>query len=109
MRRLTEQILGRNGYVVTQAGSAEEAQEIFDDRQGGFDLVFTDLVLPRENGIALVERLLEQKPELRVLLTSGYSDAAGLETIRRKRYPFLTKPYSLQSVLEKLDEMLSQA
>jgi len=99
-------MLSKNGYQVAVAGSAEEAQEIFDRSQGEFNLVFSDMVLPGENGIVLTERLSSQHPDLRILLTSGYSDIEGLHEIVEKGYPFIGKPYSLKQILQKLAELL---
>ncbi|MBI5869413.1 MAG: PAS domain S-box protein [Actinobacteria bacterium] len=108
VRKLAEKMLTRNGYSVTVASDAEEAKAIFDDPQGDFDLVFSDVILPKENGVTLVGHLLEDKPELKVLLASGYSDISGKETIQDKGYPFLQKPYQLQALLKQLRELLDQ-
>jgi len=82
------------GYKVIVAGSADEALAIV--RQGAaFDLLFTDIVMPGSmNGRQLAETLMDGRPSLRVLFTSGYSDGAlPLQGRLGQGIPLLTKPY----------------
>ena len=82
------------GYKVIVAGNADEALAIV--RQGtAFDLLFTDIVMPGTmNGRQLAERLMEGRPALRVLFTSGYSDGVlPLQGRAGQGIPLLTKPY----------------
>ena len=59
----------RGGYRVIPALSAEEAIDIF--RQGGIDLVLSDLIMPQMDGNELVRRLKEITPEIPMILVSG--------------------------------------
>ena len=82
------------GYKVIVAGNADEALAIV--RQGAaFDLLFTDIVMPGSmNGRQLAETLMDGRPALRVLFTSGYSDGALPSQGRAGQgIPLLTKPY----------------
>jgi PAS domain S-box-containing protein len=82
------------GYKVIAAGNADEALAIV--RQGAaFDLLFTDIVMPGSmNGRQLAETLMDGRPSLRVLFTSGYSDGAlPLQGRVGQGIPLLTKPY----------------
>ena len=82
------------GYKVIVAGNADEALAIV--RQGAaFDLLFTDIVMPGSmNGRQLAETLMDGRPSLRVLFTSGYSDGAlPLQGRAGQGIPLLTKPY----------------
>ena len=82
------------GYKVIVAGNADEALAIV--RQGAaFDLLFTDIVMPGSmNGRQLAETLMDGRPALRVLFTSGYSDGAlPLQGRAGQGIPLLTKPY----------------
>ncbi|WP_436213376.1 PAS domain S-box protein [Bradyrhizobium sp. LjRoot220] len=82
------------GYKVIVAGNADEALAIV--RQGAaFDLLFTDIVMPGTmNGRQLAETLMDGRPALRVLFTSGYSDGALPQKNRAGQgIPLLTKPY----------------
>ena len=82
------------GYTVLVAANADAALDIVN-RGAAFDLLFTDIVMPgRMNGRQLAETLMEGRPTLRVLFTSGYSDGA-LPTQARPGHgiPLLAKPY----------------
>ena len=101
VREFAKLALSNNGYVVLDAADADQADEIVarEDRQ--FDLVLSDVVLPGRSGVQLVDRLLDTKPELRVLLTSGHMDRRSQwPVIRERGFPFLQKPYSLIALLQ---------
>ncbi|MFA6001017.1 MAG: PAS domain S-box protein [Thermoleophilia bacterium] len=108
VRDIAGQLLRQSGYSVTAVADAEEALATFVELRGDFDLVFSDIVLPGENGIALVDRLLKEKPGLKVLLTSGYSDISGHESVQQRGYPFIQKPFSLNGIRRKLNELLPE-
>ncbi|TET45566.1 hybrid sensor histidine kinase/response regulator [candidate division TA06 bacterium] len=109
VRLLTETIFRENGYVVFAAGNAREAFEIFEKEDGNFRMIFSDVVLPDESGVRLVDRLTVANPSLHVLLASGYTaDAVDLQTIEEKGYRFLKKPYSLVELLQTTRELLDK-
>ncbi len=73
LRRLTKRLLTQQGYEVVEAASGDEAVRIWDQRCGEIDLVFTDMVMPGEvNGQQLAEKVLADKPGVKVIITSGY-------------------------------------
>ena len=92
--------LDRSGYVVFAAANAEEAKKIFKKEKGNFHLVLSDVVLPDESGIELVEEFISQKPDIAVLLSSGYTDHKSRWPVIQKRgFHFLEKPYTLNDLL----------
>ncbi|HST35755.1 MAG TPA: ATP-binding protein [Allosphingosinicella sp.] len=98
-----EDLLGELGHKVRRARSGEEALEIA--LAGGFDLVFSDVVMPGMSGLDLAERLAVIRPHLRVLLTTGYSDeistsGAGGRTV-------ILKPYRLETLAAAIDQTLA--
>ena len=109
VRELAESVLAENGYVVSVASSVKEAIRIFIKERKDFALVFSDIVLPDGNGVELVERLVSAKPELRVLLASGYAEEiANWEALKVKRYHFLQKPYAVSELLRVIRELLDR-
>ncbi len=109
VRRFTAVALQERGYEVVEASRGEEALELFDREGGEFDLLFTDVVLPDLSGVEVARRLLERKPELKVILTSGYvGEKARWQEIKEKGFRLLHKPYSLSDLLRTVREALKK-
>jgi PAS domain S-box-containing protein len=90
-------ILAEQGHQVTFVRSADEALAKLETFEG-FDLVFSDLVMPGErNGLDLARTVRERWPSLPVLLATGYSDAASRAT--HEGFTLLAKPYSPDGLL----------
>jgi two-component system cell cycle sensor histidine kinase/response regulator CckA len=107
VRKLTTRALGRNGYVVFEAARTQEALRVFEGEGGKFHLVFTDVVLPDGTGLQLIDQLLPRNPELRVLLSSGYTDRKSQwPLIRARGFRFLQKPYALAELLRAIREAI---
>jgi len=99
--------LAENGYIVYEAANAEKALNIFEKEAGNFDLIFSDVVLPGKTGLELVDQLLSLKPELRVLLSSGYThNKSQWPLIKKKGFQFLQKPYALADLLRAIREVI---
>ena len=89
-----------SGYDIVAAESAEQALELFDQEEGRFDLIFSDVVLPGKSGVTLVDELLTRSPDINVLLSSGYTGQKSQWTeIRDRGYQFLQKPYEFNNLL----------
>ncbi|MDY7036256.1 MAG: PAS domain S-box protein [Thermodesulfobacteriota bacterium] len=98
-----------NGYIVFEEKNVKDALDIFEKEKGNFQLIFTDVVLPDQNGIHLVNKLLGRKPGLRVLLSSGYTDQKSHRQILVDRgFPYLQKPYSIMKLLKTVKDVLAQ-
>ncbi len=100
VRDLAQTILTSYGYEVVEARSCEEALERFHEAADSFDLLFSDVVLPDRDGLSLAEEIAGHRPDLPIVLTSGYTDdQSRWPLIREKAYPFLEKPYSVDGLL----------
>jgi CheY-like chemotaxis protein len=109
VRNITVKALRDYGYQVTEAETAGEAVDIFKKADGDFLLIFSDIVLADKTGIELAEELLEMKPDLKVLLTSGYADRKSRwSDVSEKGFPFLQKPYSLADLLTTIRGVLHE-
>jgi two-component system cell cycle sensor histidine kinase/response regulator CckA len=101
VRKLIMKLLKENNYIVFDAANAEEAIQIFKKQNGDFKLIFSDLLLPGENGIQLVESLTKEYPDLAVLLGSGYSNWESYwPIIQRRGYQLIHKPYDFFEILK---------
>lgn len=101
-------LLRLSGYRVLQAHNAEEAFELSRSFEDRIDLLLTDVVLPKVNGMDLAGLLCVQRPEMQVLFMSGYRE----EELHRNGllapgFAFIQKPVSIESVVAKLQFMLT--
>ena len=109
VREFTERGLSENGYIVFACATAQEALDIFERKQGDFDLILTDLILPDKKGTQLAEHILKVKPQSKMLFISGYRDEkAGWDKIQQWGFPFLQKPYSLSDLLKTTKKALKE-
>ena len=77
-----QRILGQLGYQVKTTNSSPEALEIFRSKPHEFDLVITDLTMPELTGINLAKALLEIRPDLPIVLCTGFSDQVNEEMLQ---------------------------
>ncbi len=107
VRESITEILRENGYTVVAAGNAEEAIHAFEQEKGDFHLVISDVVMPGKSGVELVDDLVARRPDLRVLLSSGYADERSkVSEIKEKGYRFLQKPYRMAELLRMVTQIL---
>jgi CheY-like chemotaxis protein len=101
-------VLEASGYHVWEAADGMEALNIWKTKASQIDLLLSDIVMPGGlNGWELAERLWEEQPGLRVILMSGYSpEIAGKS---QPQSHILSKPFSLESLLETVRRCLDTA
>lgn len=105
---LSETALKNTGYTVKTAMTAEAAEQLFTAEKGNFDLLFSDIILSDKNGVDLAKSLLEKKPDLQILLCSGYSgDHLQQMDINKKNIFFLEKPFSIVNLLKVIQQALT--
>jgi PAS domain S-box-containing protein len=106
LRRLLARSLERHGYVVRQASQSEEALAILA-HDPAIDLLVTDAVLPGQSGPRLARQIEQQRPQLRVLFISGYSDDAILRLgLMNEQEAFLQKPFGPRTFVAKVQQVL---
>jgi len=106
IRSLCTRVLYENGYKVLEAANGEEALRLAQNHPAGMiDLLLTDVVMPQMGGIELTSRLGESRPDIKILLTSGYTDEA-LARSPNGSMPFLQKPFLPSALLGKVREVL---
>jgi len=107
VRQLVERALSENNYRVYEAASSEEALRIFENIRQDLELVVSDVVLSDASGVDLVEKMLKIKPDLRVLLTSGYANGKSQwPKICELGLRFLPKPFELVELLRSVKAAL---
>ena len=102
LREMICDILGQHGYTVCPATSGVEALKIWDERQGLFDLLLTDMIMPEDlSGRALAQKLWATNPRLKVIYTSGYPMELTEESaLEKANVWFLAKPYDLTKLTQ---------
>jgi DNA-binding response OmpR family regulator len=91
---------------VIEAADGAQADQIFDRLADSIDLVISDLVMPGLSGRALTERIRKRKPDMDVLLVSGYLDAQGESWSLEAEPDFLPKPFSASELIDKVHRIL---
>ena len=105
VREVTARTLRRAGYQVLEAATPSECYVLFDAHADEIDLLMADVIMPEMHGPALAQRLVSKRPELRVLLVSGYSDALPAVTATGK-VAFLGKPFAASRLITTIAELL---
>ncbi|MGA9703491.1 GAF domain-containing hybrid sensor histidine kinase/response regulator [Pseudomonas sp.] len=98
--RFASQILQDLGYQTSWVTDAEQALAVAGPDARVFDAVFSDVVMPGITGVAMAKLLRERRPDLPVVLTSGYSEE--LADSGYEGFEFLAKPYSADQVARAL-------
>jgi PAS domain S-box-containing protein len=104
MRILTRQQLERLGYTVLEATHGAEGLRVLDENPG-IDLLLTDVVMPLGmSGLELADRAISARPNLRVVLMSGYSELR--DTLERKQglgeFQLLQKPFRVTELATRI-------
>ncbi|RFU12928.1 PAS domain S-box protein [Rhodobacteraceae bacterium W635] len=109
LRAFVRTVLSRMGYHVVEAENGESALEILK-KDDGFDLLFTDIVMPGGvNGFQVAQAAQEMHPGFRVLFTSGYArDAQPKDRNVPNDAPILLKPFRASELIKSVKDILSQ-
>jgi len=108
IRRLAREIMTRAGYTVIDAGDGEQGAQLAA-RLPRIDVLLTDVVMPRLNGIELAAQLRTTRPDLRVLFMSGYTDYAIVRSgLLSDSTTYLQKPFTPEELLRKLRVVIDE-
>ena len=109
VRSLAARILERLGYRVYQAGQASEALRLFEQHGNEIDLLFSDVFMPHIGGPELADRLQAERPNLRVLFVSGFTQGPLTKRSSGKKPDrLLAKPFSKESLAQAIRETLDK-
>ena len=107
LTQAAKQILERQGYTVTASISSEEALSLFKQNPRQFDLVITDMAMPKMAGDKLARKLMNIRPDIPIILGTGYSsriDAAKAQKLGIKA--FIMKPLERENLLQTVRKVL---
>jgi two-component system cell cycle sensor histidine kinase/response regulator CckA len=104
---VSKDMLTAIGYKVLVAGSGKEAIEVYGKHKDTIDLVIVDMIMPGMGGGEVYDRVKEINPNVKVLLSSGYSiDSEAKDILARGCNGFAQKPFSVHGLSEKIREIL---
>ncbi|WP_316976025.1 response regulator [Shumkonia mesophila] len=108
VRQAAVWVLRLFGYDIREAEDGPSALDALE-KEAGIDLMFSDLVMPRAmNGVELAREARRRRPGLKVLLTTGYSQAyIDPSLLNQDGIGLITKPYSNNELKEKLLAILA--
>ena len=108
VRNFTISALKKNGYNVYSAACGSEAESVYDEQNGEFELILSDVVLPDKTGIDLIKNFNRNNRDLKMLFVSGYMDEKSQWSVIQKiGFPFIQKPYELTDLLTTIKELIS--
>jgi PAS domain S-box-containing protein len=109
IRETNQDILEQFGYNVITAENGEDAIEIFTNKQGEIDLVLLDLIMPGMGGNKCLLELINIKPEVKVIITSGYTASMTIQdTLNCGAAAFISKPMQLHTLVKEVRRVLDQ-
>ncbi len=107
VRAVAVRVLEANGYKILTAVDGEEGIRVFKENQEKIDLVLLDIVLPKIQGGEVQKQIVEMKPGIRVLLSSGYDpNDTGARHVSETDNTMLFKPYEPVQLLKRVREIL---
>jgi PAS domain S-box-containing protein len=107
VRNLAQRVLQGQGYTVLEARNGQEALHISAQHAHPIHLLLSDLVMPGVGGHALALQLVQTRPDLKVVLMSGYADhAVARHGLLESGFAFLQKPFSPVALANKVRQAL---
>jgi signal transduction histidine kinase/streptogramin lyase len=108
VRDVARVALRRSGHLVTEVPTGEEAIATFEERPGAFALVVLDLTLPGIQGRAVMQAMREVRPDLPIVLTSGYTAEEAGDLTTAPRTVFLQKPWRPEQLVRCVAEVMAE-
>ena len=97
------------GYRVLTARDGKEAVEVYKKNQDNIDIILLDMVMPNMGGGEAYDRMQEINPEIKVLLSSGFSiDGEASEIMARGCNGFIQKPFRVKELSRKIRGILGK-
>ena len=104
---MTQKLLGRLGYTVTPHTDSQKALEDFKNEPDKFDIVITDMTMPIMTGTQLAQELFKIKPDVKIILCSGYSDLIDEKlALDMGIQEYITKPITQKQIAEAIRKVL---
>ena len=108
VRLFGARVLRKKGYKGLEAKGGYVALDLINNAEEPIDLLITDVVMPELDGPSLVHRVLEKRPDMKVIFISGYAEDSFRDRIGDvSDLHFLAKPFSLEQLAGKVKEVMA--
>lgn len=105
--KVGHELLEELGYTVLPAMSGQEAVDIFQADQEKIDMIIMDMIMPGMSGSDTFDRLKEIKPDVKILLSSGYSvDGQATNILQRGCDGFIQKPFNMNQLADRIQKIM---
>jgi two-component system, cell cycle sensor histidine kinase and response regulator CckA len=109
VRTFSARALRNKGYNILEAGSGEEALQVFDREGGTIELMISDVVMPQMDGPTLMGHVVKKWPHVKMIFMSGYSEDKFREQVKTGEVVhFLSKPFTLKQLAAKVKDVLAE-
>ncbi len=109
IREVGGALLGQLGYKVLSAGNGKEAVEVYGNNKDKIDIVILDMIMPKMGGDKAYDKLKEINPDIKVLLSSGYSvNGDATKILERGCDGFIQKPFDMKQLSKSIRKILDK-
>jgi DNA-binding response OmpR family regulator len=108
IRRFVQRILQQHGFCVIEASDGAEALNVASAYAKAIDLLLTDVIMPKVNGLMLAQRLLQERPGIAVLYMSGYMEKSIL-LAKNPESILLQKPFTPDALVAGVRQTLASS
>ena len=106
---IIKEVLKRLGYSVTAMTSSLKALELFKEDPHRYDLILTDLIMPQLTGDKLVAEIIEIRPDMPVIITSGFTNTIDTDEFKQiSNKAFIAKPFQPQELAKMVRQVLDR-
>src|SRR5215468_7699962 len=108
LRSLNARGLRSRGYSVIEAANGVEAIEALAEKEGGVDLVVSDVVMPEMDGPTMLKEMRAKNPDVKIIFVSGYAEDAFEKSLpENQQFAFLPKPFTLAQLVAAVKETMT--
>jgi|SRR5215469_8691583 len=108
IRKLVCGMLDLNGYNCLAAANGVDALQMIENGADRVDLLLTDMVMPKMMGAELVLQVAQRRPDIRILVMSGFCDDPVVRSLESVPAIFIAKPFTAAALCTKIRQSLDQ-
>ena len=107
LRQAVSKVLGKRGVAVLEAGDGAAALEFIRSRQRIIDVLLLDITIPGASSREVFEEAKRLRPEMKLIVTSAYSEQMAVKSLEGPVPHFLRKPYRLGDLVDLIGRTVS--